>query len=281
MWKSFCNPYYSHLPCIAFPCRLLVPFVSPVIFFVFFFPPLFGFLLSLNQSFTLVYPLTPAPVSSLCIECRTFVFGQGYNNNNRLLFVIFDCCCCTTFLVELGRVYIKQTAVKEVSGFCNIQWCSVCMDFLIRRFTRSSMLCVSKLFPDDTVMVREPWRKRRGTEQLQVVLQSTCDILLLALLLVSLFCLVPRPGDLLLLQEVLIQCNLRELQEAILFFSLDKASSHDAWCSVLQRPLHFISAGDIVGGGGKSQCNASGCRKVEGTTMIGCRTRTLMLPYVL
>jgi hypothetical protein len=31
----------------------------------------------------------------------------------------------------LGRVYIKQTAVKEVSGFCNIQWCSVCMDVCI------------------------------------------------------------------------------------------------------------------------------------------------------
>ncbi len=40
MRKSFCNPYYSHLPCIAFPCCLLVPFVSPVIFFVFIFPPL-------------------------------------------------------------------------------------------------------------------------------------------------------------------------------------------------------------------------------------------------
>jgi hypothetical protein len=39
MRKSFRNPYYSHLPCIAFPCRLLVPFVSPVIFFVFFFTP--------------------------------------------------------------------------------------------------------------------------------------------------------------------------------------------------------------------------------------------------
>jgi hypothetical protein len=79
-------------------------------------------------------------------------------------------------------------------------------------------------------------KKKRGTEQLQVVLQSTCHILLLALLLGSLFCLVPRPGDLLLLQEVLIQCNLRE---AILFFSLDKAASHDAWCSVLQQPYTF------------------------------------------
>lgn len=69
---------------------------------------------------------------------------------------------------------------------------------------------------------------------------------MLALLLGSLFCLVPRPGDLLLLQEVLIQCNLRELREAILFFPLDKASSHDAWCSVLQQSLHFLSAGMLI-----------------------------------
>jgi len=53
------------------------------------------------------------------------------------------------------------------------------------------------------------------------------------------------------------------------------------WCGGLHTFFFFLGlAGDIVGGSGKGKCNASGCRKVEGTTMIGCRTRTLMLPYV-